>query len=108
MLRLLWGAGEKNRDDDTFEIICSGIFIGQLGRAVGQISCVYTDSYLEFWFFFCSFFFIVYRITCAHSIGETHPMLKTKSSFLCLMLYDIVRNSDAHPSGNYITKKKRP
>lgn len=73
---------------------------------MGQISSVYTDSYLEFWVFFCSFFFLVYRITSAHSIGETHPMLKTRSSFLCLMLYDIIRNSDAHLSGNEITKKE--
>lgn len=97
------GAGEKNRDEDTFEIIpylCNGKSIGQLGRALGQISSVYNDSYLGFLFFFCSFFFIVYRITSAHSIGETHPTLKTRSSFLCLMLYDIIRNSDAHPSGN--------
>lgn len=55
MLRLSGGAGEKNRDGDTFEIICSGIFIGQLGRAVGQISSVYTDSCLGFLFFYISF-----------------------------------------------------
>lgn len=86
VLRLLWGAGEKNRDDDTFEIIpylCNGISIGQLGRAVGQFSSVYTDSYLGFLFFFCSFFFIVYRITCAHSIEKRRPGFHLLFSVSC-------------------------